>query len=64
MLPLDVARCADGLAGRCPQAGRCERTAPVADGEIASHAFFNGEREARGWCSYYMPVETACEVDE
>lgn len=64
MALVDITRCADGLAGQCPQAGRCERTAPVPAGEIVSQAFFNGERESVGWCRYYMPIPERCTEDE
>lgn len=64
MAPHDPTRCADGLPGACPQAGRCERTAPVPAGAIVSQAFFNGERESVGWCRYFMPVLTECEENE
>lgn len=57
-----VTRCADGLAGQCPQAGRCERTAPSTT--LVPIAFYNGVRESIGWCPAYMPIETACEADE
>lgn len=62
MVPNDVTRCADGLPGQCPQAAKCERTAP-ADG-LVSQAFFNGERESIGWCRYYMPIPERCTEEE
>lgn len=55
---LDVTRCADGLAGQCPQAGRCERTAPAAiDIGPTTLTLFNAARLAEGYCRYYIPVE-------
>jgi hypothetical protein len=64
MAPNDITRCADGLAGQCPQAGRCERTAPVPAGEIVSQAFYNGLRLARGWCADYLPIPERCTEEE
>jgi len=64
MTPTDITRCADGLAGQCPQAGRCERTAPVPDGETVRQAFNNWQWAARGWCAEFVPVLTECEENE
>ena len=55
-------RCADGLAGRCPFAAKCERTAP-AEG-LVSMAFYNGVRESLGWCPARMPIDERCTEDD
>ena len=60
----DFTRCADGLPGQCPQAAKCERTAPVAEGETVRQVFNNWQWAARGWCAEFVPVLTECEENE
>ncbi|MCR4301930.1 MAG: hypothetical protein NUV51_09995 [Sulfuricaulis sp.] len=60
-LPNDYSRCADSTG--CPQAGRCERTAP-AFCDPAQALMFNANRLAQGWCPAYMPIPERCTEDE
>ena len=68
MTPTDITRCAD-WAGSCEYGPHCQRTAPLPEGEVASHAMFNAHRLALGLsadrCQYFLRSESSyCEAEE
>lgn len=59
VVPASITRCYDPSG--CKYAPRCERTAPVPEGEIAVTALYHRIDDT---CAAYMPFATDCEEEE